>query len=377
MSKNIALVVDDVELNREILTDMLENYYDVLEAGDGLEAEKIIIEKQDEIAVVLLDLMMPVLDGFGVLEYMQRERLTEKLPVLIISGDQDPESERRCLEYGATDFVKKPFNGELVLHRIRNAEKLYSNQYRLNELVAEQTKVLSDQRDKLDAQNRKLRVMNGNIIELLSNVVEARSLESGTHVHRVKGFTRLLAQEVMLDWPEYGLTPERIETIVEASAMHDIGKIMIPDAVLNKPGKLTDEEFALMKTHTLLGLEVLDKSRHLLEYEHFRDCRLICRSHHEKWDGKGYPDGLKGEEIPLPAQLVSVADCYDALTTERVYKKAIPLEDAFNMILEGKCGAFNPKLMESFKACRMNFEAFAKERVTDGNMAAENEEAGL
>ena len=357
MMRDIVLIVEDVELNRGILCDMLEADYRTAEARDGLEAMEAMAEHGDEIAVVLLDLMMPRMGGLEVLEKMREQHLLDRFPVLIITGETDPEVEDKCLALGAFDFIKKPFQPNLVRLRVKNAESLFTYKNHLEEQVAMQTAQLTEQAEALREKNRQLREMNEMTIELLSDIIEARNLESGTHVRRVRAFTRILGLRLMEAFPEYGLDRKTVDTIALASMMHDVGKIMISDAILLKPGKLTPEEFDLMKKHTLLGCDVLDHTSYMWEEDYYLFCRQICRSHHEKWDGKGYPDGLFGDSIPIAAQLVSIADCYDALTNERVYKKAFSAEVSYDMLRRGECGIFNPKLMKCLEDCREDFAA--------------------
>ena len=350
-----ALVVDDVSINRELLTDMLEDEYTVLEAEDGEEALRIIEQKGKVISVLLLDLVMPKLDGYAVLKGLKALGAFERFPVLIITGESGQEAERTCLLEGATDFIKKPFNPELVRQRVKNATALFEYKNKLEEKVTAQTAELRAQAEELAVKNRRLKKRNEDTIELLSSIVEARSLESGLHVKRVKLFTELLARKVAEKCPEYGLDEKRIQLMVSASAMHDVGKISVPDAILNKPGRLTPEEFEEMKKHTIYGIKVLDETKSLWDTEYYELCREICLNHHERWDGRGYPYGSKGDAIPLSAQIVSFADCYDALTTDRVYKKAFAPEKVFAMILNGECGSYNPRLIECFKDCEESF----------------------
>ena len=354
MERNIALIADDVELNRELLSDMLDSQLIPVEAENGKAALDYIEKHKDSIAIMLLDLMMPVMTGLDVLAALKERGLLESFPILIVTGETDAKLEEDCLRAGVYDFVKKPFNPAMVQHRIRNAQSFFAAKYQLEEKVAEQTRILQER-------NEQLRTANDRTIELLSDIVEARSAESGTHVRRVRGFTSILAKKVCALYPEYGLTEHAVSMITTASCMHDVGKAMIPDAVLLKPGKLTPEEFEIMKTHTVRGCDVLRHSRYLWDEEYYVFCHQICRHHHEKWDGRGYPDGLKGDEIPIAAQLVSVADCYDALTTKRVYKRAYTSEEAAEMILGGQCGAFNPKLLQCFTESLAEFEALAQE----------------
>lgn len=342
----LALVVDDSELNREILEDMLEENFEVLTAENGREALSIVFERLDDLSVVLLDLVMPEMGGIEVLKFMKGHGWTDKVPVIIISGESSLEVERECFKYGIFDFLHKPFEPVLVELRIKNAITIYDYRNHLEEMVTERT--------------RRLERMNDDIVELLGNVVEARNLESGQHIRRVKAFTRKLGNVLKWDYPEYDLSTHDIEQIASASALHDVGKIMISDVILTKPGKLTQDEFEIMKTHTLLGCKILDGVPDYWEEEYRKLCYEICRYHHEKWDGRGYPDGLSGDDIPIAAQIVSVADCFDALTNERVYKKAFTADEAYEMILGGKCGAFNPKILDCFAKVRPEFEEMVK-----------------
>ncbi len=353
---NTVLVVDDMEINRDILTEILNEEYRVEMAEDGQRALEMIEEKQDELAVVLLDLMMPEVDGFAVLKVMQEKGWIERIPVLIISGETSVKAERKCFDYHISDFIRKPFDNALAKKRVRNVVNLFQYQRNLEDKVQEQTKTLWEQNELLRLQADRLKKSNTNIIEILGTVVEYRDFESGEHINRVKGYTRILAERLATEYPEYGLDQEMIDVIVSASALHDVGKIAIPDNILLKPGKLTDEEFACMKTHTTRGGEILQNIRNAWDDEYGKISYQICRHHHEKFDGRGYPDGLVGDEIPIAAQIVSIADVYDALVNERVYKDAFPKEEAFRMITEGECGKFNPKLLECFRIERKAFE---------------------
>lgn len=363
--RDIAVIVDDVELNREILSEMLSGRFAILQGADGREALDAIERNADRVAVLLLDLMMPVMDGYQVLEELARTGRIRQFPVLIISGETDFAAEEKCLSMGVTDFIKKPFSPDLVLRRVENSVSLSSYRNSLEEKVAEQTAILRRQADELQRHNERLEEMNERIIELLANIVEARSMESGTHVKRVKGYSRILAEDLRTHSPEYGITEHVADSIYHASAMHDIGKIRIPDAVLLKPGRLTPEEFEIIKKHSAFGAEILDSCPDLWDKEYLELCRQICLCHHEKWDGRGYPNGLSGDDIPIAAQIVSVADCYDALTTDRVYKKAFTSERAFEMIRGGECGAFNPKVLDAFGRCRKQFEDYMLQTKED------------
>lgn len=358
MSRQI-LIVDDVAVNRDMLQEMLEEEYEVLQAENGRQAVDLLLNFRERISAVLLDLIMPEMDGFEVLKVMQNENLIGTIPVMVISGDNSGEAEERCFEYGVSDFISKPFNEKVVTRRVRNIVSLFTYQNELEAQVSAQTELLSKQNRILKQQTEELKETNIRIIDILGNVVESRNLESGEHVKRVKGFARILGLEMMKQYPEYNLTPEKVETIAQASALHDIGKISIPDNVLLKPGRLTDEEFELMKTHTTKGCDIINNIEGIWKEDYRKVSYEICRYHHERFDGRGYPDHLKGEEIPVSAQIVSVGDVYDALVSERCYKSAFSKEEAFHMICDGKCGVFSPKLLVCFQNVRKEFEALA------------------
>lgn len=356
------LIVDDSDMNRDILTEILEDESPVMEAADGREALEILEKLHDDIAVVLLDLIMPQTDGFAVLETMKKKGWMEKIPVLVITGEDSVEIERKSFEYGASDFVRKPFDSILVKRRVNNVTDLYMYKDRLEHKVEEQTKKLREQNRLLKVQADRLRENNARILEALGTIVESRNLESGEHIMRVKDFTRILAEELMKECPEYELTPDKVDVIVSASSMHDIGKIAIPDSILLKPARLTQEEFECMKSHTTRGCDILKSMKGAWDDNYGEACYEICRHHHERYDGRGYPDGLLGEDIPISAQIVSVADVYDALVSERVYKSAYSKEEAFHMIMRGECGAFSPKLLNCFKNARQQMEDMVTEQ---------------
>lgn len=357
--KNKVLIVDDALMNRDILKEILKDTYDILEAEDGKTALKILDAENNEISAILLDLIMPVMDGFQVLEELNVRKAIKKIPVLVISGENSTQNEQRCFELGIADFIGKPFNAHLVRKRVQNAAEHYAYRNELEAKVEEQTNVLRKAYRTLKSQAEQLKRRNQDIIEILGTVVEYRNLESGEHVKRVGEYTRMLAETFMVEYPEYGLTQDKINVIVSASALHDIGKITIPDSILLKPGRLTKEEFEYMKSHTTRGCELLESMKNVLDPQYKKISYEICRHHHERFDGKGYPDGLTGDAIPLSAQLVSVADVYDALVNERCYKDAFSPEEAFHMIVNGECGVFSPRLMEVVRKVRPEFEKLA------------------
>ena len=326
------LVVDDSEMNREILKEILGKEYRILEACDGEEALKMLEQYGTEISLVLLDIIMPKMDGFEVLAYMNRDKWIEDIPVIMISSEGSESYIRRAYELGASDYISRPFDAKVVYQRVINMIKLYAKQRRLIHLVT----------DQIYEKEKNNRMMTG----ILSQIVEFRNGESGLHVLHINILTQLLLEKLMRKSENYDLSWSQQHMIATASALQDIGKIGIDEKILNKPGKLTKEEFEAMKQHTIIGARMLDSLEMYHDEEMMKYAYEICRWHHERYDGKGYPDGLKGEEIPISAQVVSLADVYDALVSDRVYKKAYSHEKAMEMILNGECGMFNPLLLE-------------------------------
>jgi putative two-component system response regulator len=341
---------------------ILEDEYTVFKAECGEQALKLLREYRNEIAVVLLDANLSDSEGVDVIAEMRSHGMLHRIPVLAIcdESESDSEKERKCLEVGVSDIIYRPFDSMLVRKRVHNIFHLFEYQNELEDKVKEQTKTLKAQNRELERQRHMLKKANDDIIGILGGVVEGRDAESGEHIRRVKGFTELLARQLMQFYPEYELDEQDIEVIVSTSALHDVGKIAISDAILLKPGKLTAEEFELMKTHTVKGDAILNYLNGIWDEKWQKTAHNICRYHHERYDGRGYPDGLKGEEIPICAQIVSLADVYDALVSVRVYKRAYTKEEAFNMIMNGECGQFSPKILRSFSAVRPYFEELAE-----------------
>ena len=350
------LIVDDDEINRELLEDILMDDYEIRMAENGKEALEILQREHQELVAMMLDLHMPVMNGLQVLEALKVYPWGSQLAIIVITSENTSKIEKKCFELGVADFIHRPFDDILVKKRVNNIVSLYQYQQGLEEKIEKQTETLQKQFQLLKRQAEQLKQSRENVIEILANVVEYRNVESGEHIKRVKGYTRILAERLMKDYPEYGLTQEQIEIIVSASALHDIGKIAIPDSILLKPGKLTPDEFEYMKSHTTRGCEILNHIENTWDQEYGKVSYEICRHHHERYDGKGYPDGLKGEQIPISAQIVSIADVYDALVNERVYKSAFAKEKAFQMIITGECGVFSPKLLDCFWNVRKDFE---------------------
>ena len=331
-SRELVLIVDDAKINREILFEMLKDRFDIIEASSGEECLELLHQYGTEISIVLLDFIMSGMDGLGVLDVMNKEHLIEDIPVIMISSEDSELHIRQAYEMGVSDYISRPFDTNVVRQRVYNTIKLYAKQRKLIDLVAGQ----------MQEKEKNSQIM----VNILSHIVECRNGESGQHVRHIGILTKLLLKKLMQKTDRYQMTWGDLNRIALASALHDIGKIGIDEAILNKPGKLTQEEYEKMKKHTVIGWSMLQNLKQYQEEPLVRSAEQICRWHHERYDGKGYPDGLRGDEIPISAQVVSLADVYDALTSERVYKKAIPHEKAIEMIVTGECGQFNPLLIE-------------------------------
>lgn len=330
--KETILIVDDSALNRMVLIEILgKENYTFLEAENGQQAVEL-LDCHPEVDLLLLDITMPEIDGFGVLKIMNQYHWIEETPVIMISAEDAYSFIERAYDLGASDYITRPFDARVVCRRVSNTLMLYAKQKRLVQMVAEQV-------------YEKEKVSN-TMISILSHIVEFRNNESGLHVVHIRTITELLLRRLRKKTDRYPLTEADISLISTASALHDIGKINIPEQILNKPGRLTKEEFEIVKTHSAVGEHMLRQIPFNQNEPLVKIAREICRWHHERWDGRGYPDGLKGDEIPISAQVVSLADVYDALTSERCYKAAFDHDTALNMIVNGECGAFNPLLLE-------------------------------
>ena len=326
------LIVDDAPVNRELLADILGDRYRILQASEGEECINMLRRYENDIALVLIDMIMPKKDGFEVLVYMNRNHWIEDIPVIMISTDNSDDNVSRAYSLGVSDYISSPFDAKVVYNRVFNIIKLYSKQRRLVQLVTEQ--IYEKEKD------------NQMMIGILSHIVEFRNGESGSHVLHINKITGMLLERLIQKTDKYDISWHDRYLITTASALHDIGKIGVDEKILNKPGRLTADEFEIMKMHTMIGASMLHSLTMYQDEELVRVATEICRWHHERYDGRGYPDGLKGDEIPISAQVVSVADVYDALASERVYKKAFPHEKAIEVIMNGECGTFNPLLLE-------------------------------
>ena len=353
-----VLIVDDSEMNRELLAEMLGSEYKITEAENGEECMAALKQRGTGISLILLDIVMPVANGFDVLDYMTSTHRIEDIPVIMISSENSEETVRKAYEFGVTDYISRPFDTRVVCRRVANTIKLYSKQKNLTKLVTEQV-------NEKEKNNRMM-------IRILSQIVEFRNGESGSHVLHIEKLTEMLMKQLLRKTDRYQIDPQMQELIPTASALHDIGKIGIEEKILNKPGKLTPEEFEIMKKHSVIGESILTSTAANMNEPLIKIASQICRWHHERYDGKGYPDGLKGDEIPISAQIVSLADVYDALTSERVYKKAFSHEKTMEMIQAGQCGVFNPILIE----CLVDIQEDVKRELLS-DKAGEPQPVGL
>ena len=347
--KTQILLVDDSNMNRMLLREILGDGYHILEAENGQECLETLRAEAGNIALVLLDINMPGMDGFEVLKAMNANHTIEDTPVIMISSEDSDAAIRKSYELGASDYVNRPFDARIVYRRVSNTIKLYAKQRRLVQMVSDQIRARENNTDML--------------VGVLSHIVEFRNGESGAHVRHIRIITERLLHRLLEISSRYAITAEQQDMIPLASALHDIGKIGIDEKILNKPGKLTPEEFKVIQTHSMLGAKMLHDLDNFAEQPLLQTAYEIARWHHERWDGRGYPDGLKGDEIPISAQLVSLADVYDALTSERCYKKAFSHEKAVQMILNGECGAFNPLLLQ----CLTDIQDDLKEKLQQHN----------
>ena len=366
MERNSILIADDQEINREILKVIFEEQYEMLEASDGTQAIDLIEAHRETIVLVFLDLLMPGKSGLDVLAFMTDKGYMDAIPVIMITGEATADTDEKAYEYGVSDIIYKPFAPKVVMRRSMNIIELFAHRIDIERKLEERTKELRESKEKLERSNEFL-------VNALSSVVEFRSLESGEHIQRVKHLTKIMLKYVRKFYPQYQLTKEQVGLIVNASGLHDLGKVAIPDSILLKPGKLTAEEFEEMKKHTIYGCELLEQFKQE-ETEFYRYCYDICRYHHERYDGRGYPDHLKGDEIPIWAQVVSIIDVYDALVSKRVYKEAYAEDEAARMIRDGECGTFSPVMLDCFRMAKYELLEAAEQKFSFADSESEEME---
>ncbi len=365
MACNTILIFEEDEATCARLAEIFKDKYKVLRALNEKEGLKLLREHAASIAVVILNIMIPAKDNFKVLKHLNEKRVMSRIPFIMITGDETVEYERKGYDCGIVSYIKKPFSADAVKLLVDNLIKMFRYKGQLELMVKNQTEKLKEQNAALKLMAEKQNHMNEVIINSLSNIVEFRNLESEQHIKRFRKLSVCLGTCVMKLYPEYELTEEKIEIIGWASSLHDIGKIVIPDNIILKAGKLTEDEFEVIKSHTTKGAEIIEKTLHLDNKELCQYAYDIARHHHEKYDGKGYPDGLKGEDISIAAQIVSLVDVYDALTSKRVYKAAYETEKAYQIIMNGKSGSFSSKLLNAFTEVRSEFEKIIKKYSDD------------
>lgn len=353
MVRNTILVIDDEKSNTDLIKMILEDEYKVITCNNGREALDYLTKNYKEVALIILDLVMPEIDGMVLLKVLNKKGITKLIPVIIMMEWSSPEKIQECYTNGAEDLINKPIIVPLIKGRVHNIINLHKTKLELESIINKKTESIKEQ-------NKDLKNYNDKIVEVMSTVVEFRNLESGGHIKRIKEMSRLMADMVKRLYPnEYHLNDKDVDVIDSASALHDVGKIAISDSILLKPGRLTSDEFDVIKSHTTQGCEILNMIESFQEESYMKVSHNIVRYHHERYDGKGYPDGLSGEDIPIEAQIVSIVDAYEALVGERVYRDAFDKEKAFKMIINGECGAFSKNILDAFSKARPLLEKIA------------------
>lgn len=352
--KDTILVADDDLNNGDLLRELFHEEYKVALTSNGREAMEYVMAHPKDVILMMVDVDMPIIDGRALLKVLKLKGVIKHIPVLMMTSNRDEALITECFENGAIDFTYKPFSPQVVKGRVKNLIKMYRSKDEMELLIKQQTSQILEK-------NKELNALNDRIIEVMSSMVEFRNLESSTHIQKIKAISKTLAEALEHIYPgEYNITPEKAALIESASALHDIGMITISDSILLKPGKLTADEFEVMKSHTTMGCEVLSQIPELREQRYYDLSYNICRHHHERYDGSGYPDHLKGEAIPIEAQIVALADVYDSLISDRTYRDAFDMPKAYEMIVSGSAGSFSPKLVECFARSRTSIEIVCK-----------------
>ena len=360
MVRDTILILEYDETCRQQLTEIFQDKYKIQAVSNEKEGVSILRKQAASLAVVLVNLLIPAKDNFQVLEWLCEKKLVNRIPFIMITSEKSAQYEKKGYECGIVSYIKKPFHPGIIRQLVDNVVEVFQYKMQLEITIKNQTERLKKQNAMLKVMAEKQKHMNEVLVDSLSNIVEFRNLESEQHIKRTRAFTRCLGTSVMKLYPEYELTEEKLDIIEWASSLHDIGKIVIPDHIILKAGKLTEDEYEIIKSHTTKGAEIIEKQLHL-DSEIFCEYAYdIARHHHEKYDGNGYPDGLKGEAISIAAQIVSLVDVYDALTSKRVYKAAYKTDKAYQMIVNGQSGAFSSKLLKAFTEVREEFEAIVE-----------------
>jgi putative two-component system response regulator len=352
-----VMIITGKLVEREELSDMLKDRCEPVPVADGGEAKKLLMESGTDYDCVFLRADLPGVSGEEILKASFEKGLTRKIPFIAIEGEDEPDTPDAWFELGVMDVVRRPFRTRTIRRRVDVLTRIARRQEKSYEKLGSQDETLKKQFKILTLQSEELKKKSNLLMEALGSVVEYRNLDYSYHIHRVKAFTRILGLQMMKDYPNLGLTPEKVEVFATASMLHDVGKICLPDSIILKPGRLTPEELEVMRSHTSKGCELLVGIKNTIGKEYYEAAYEICKFHHERYDGKGYPEEVKGDDIPISAQIVGLADVYDGLVSERLYKKAVSTSRAFEMIVDGDCGVFSPKIMDCFRRCRTQFEA--------------------
>lgn len=349
--KRTILIVDDEELNRSLLKQMFQEEYNIEEAANGKDALEILEKNFDDILLILLDIRMPIMDGLSVMQYMKEKGWLRYIPAVLITADRDKNVMKRGYELGASDFIVKPFDRNIVVTRVNNVIELYEHKNSLETLVKEQTKQLNDQLEMMKSYHE-------NLTKLLQDIISYRNIESRNHVLYVQGYTWIIANEYAKQFPRARMTPKKINMIVQAAQLHDVGKITLPDSLLSKAGRLSPSELKLLEEHTIKGSELIRAMINMQEDEYSRICINVCRYHHEKYDGSGYPEGRKKNKIPLEAQIVALADIYDVLVNGENGKRVISKQEAYYHLMQGDYGELAPRMKQCLEAAKDELERF-------------------
>ncbi|MCR4937819.1 MAG: response regulator [Lachnospiraceae bacterium] len=353
--RDTILIADDAQEVRMQLSEMLYGKHTVASVSNGREAMEYLQAHHKEVALLMLDMHMPVIDGRALLKVLKLKGITKRIPVIMLIDNEDIGYVEECYNNGASEVLLKPFLPAIVISRINNVLEVYRSKAKLEDIINTQTAQIQEK-------NRELEAFNDRLTEVMSSIVEFRNLESSSHIKKIKGMSRMIAETITKIYPDdYTITPEQVDVIASASALHDIGMIAIPDSVLLKPGKLTPDEFEVVKSHTTLGCEILRQIEELQSPEYIKISYNICRYHHERFDGSGYPEHLKGENIPVEAQIVGLADSYDSLISERTYRDAFDMKKAYSMIMNGEAGAFSERLLDCFSRSQTLIENYCKQ----------------
>lgn len=352
VQRNILVIVDDVAMNRALLGQMFQKEFEILEAENGEEAIQIINEYYNNIALVLLDIKMPVMDGFEVMSRMKFYGYMKQIPVILITSDEEGNAMEKGYALGATDVVFKPFQAHVVIQRVHNIYELYQHKNHLEDLVEEQTAQLEEQYELLKEHHRHL-------VSVLRDIVEYRNVEYPEHLDYIQGYTRILAENYAMLYPRAKMTKEKIGYIVQAARFHDVGKITMPDAILSRPGRLSKWDLELLKEHTIKGRDIVQVMAELEDDMFSKICCNVCLYHHAKYDGSGYPVDIRKERIPIEAQIVGLADMYETMVHSVALRKKYSKEQVYNMLMNGKCGELSPRMKECLQASKKELEAYS------------------